>query len=63
MDKKRTSFNDTYISSRYKAFNPDGVFVEVVALTNDTKKRYERMGWTFKRTTMREGDRLGSRHQ
>lgn len=57
MPRGNSKFNDTYISSRYKAYDPDGNYREVVSLTNDTKRRYERMGWTFKRTKLREGDR------
>lgn len=55
----KTGFNDAYISSRYKAYK-DGKFVEIVVLTNDRKKQYEAKGWTFVRTNLRVGDRLGS---
>ncbi len=62
MDKSRTGFNDTYITSRYKAFK-DGEFKSIVTLTNDRKKWYEARGWTFVRTTQREGDYVGSQYQ
>lgn len=45
-------FNPTLISSRYKAFDPDGKYKEIVSLTNDAKKKYEDKGWTFVRTTL-----------
>jgi hypothetical protein len=48
----RTGFNDTYVTSRYEAWNPDGKKIsEIVTLTNDRKKWYEGKGWKFKRTT------------
>ena len=48
----KTGFNDTYVTSRYEAWRPDGTkLAEVVTLTNDTKRRYEGKGWKFKRTT------------
>lgn len=36
------------VDSYYYAYK-DGVFIEEVRLTHDTKKRYEAMGYTFKR--------------
>jgi hypothetical protein len=61
---KRNGFNDTYITSRYKAWRPDGTPVtEVVHLTNDRKRQFEEKGWTFKRTTIRAGDTFGSHYQ
>jgi len=55
----KNGFNDAYITSRYKAYK-DGEFVEIVVLTNDRKKQFEEKGWTFVRTNLRVGDRLGS---
>lgn len=63
MPRGNSSFNEAYISSRYKAYDPDGNFVEVVALTNDRKRRYEERGYTFKRTQLRVGDQIGSQHK
>lgn len=42
-------FNNTLVRSRWKAFDPEGNFKEVVTLTYQAKLRYERMGWTFTR--------------
>lgn len=48
----KSSFNDTYVTSRYEAWNPDGQKIkEIVTLTNDRKKWYEQKGWRFRRTT------------
>lgn len=63
MPRGNSKFNDTYITSRYKAYNPQGEFVEIVKLTNDSKRRYEARGWTFKRTNLREGDRIATEYQ
>lgn len=41
-----------FITSRYKAYDPKGVYKDIVTLTNDSKLRYEAKGWTFKRTTL-----------
>ena len=42
-------FNPTLVTSRWKAYDPDGNFKEIVKLTSKAKARYERMGWTFTR--------------
>lgn len=42
-------FNPTLIASRWRAYDPDGNFKEIVKLTYTAKLRYEKMGWTFKR--------------
>lgn len=48
----KSGFNDAYVTSRYQAYHPDkGWIKEIVTLTNDRKKEYERKGWKFKRTT------------
>lgn len=49
----KSSFNDTYVTSRYEAWSPvtQGWIKEIVTLTNDRKKRYEEKGWKFRRTT------------
>lgn len=61
---KKNTFNDTYISSRYKATRPDGTRVpEAITLTNDRKRQFEAKGWTFERTTVRAGDYFGSQYQ
>ena len=62
MPRGKTTFNEAYISSRYKAYGPDGKFIEIVALTNDRKRQYEERGYTFTRTQLRVGDRIGSQH-
>lgn len=38
------------ITSRYKAYPPDGGKAKIVELTNDAKRRYEAKGWRFERT-------------
>lgn len=64
MPRGKSSFNEAYISSRYKAWRPDGTAVlEVITLTNDRKRQFEAKGWTFKRTTIRAGDTFGSQYQ
>lgn len=62
---KHGGFNDTYISSRYKAWPPgkDKPLSEAVTLTNDRKKAFEEKGWRFERTQIRSGDRFGSQYQ
>lgn len=62
MPREGNQFNATYVTSRYKAYDPNGNFREIVSLTNDSKRRYEARGWTFKRTTLREGDHVDSRY-
>lgn len=42
-------FNNTLVASRWKAYDPDGNFKEVVKLTYQSKLKYEAKGWTFKR--------------
>lgn len=37
------------VTSYYYAYDADGEFKGEVVLTNDTKKRYEERGYTFKR--------------
>lgn len=58
----KNGFNDTYVTSRYKAYDPDGNYRGPAVLTNDRKRLLEAKGWTFKRTTFAEsgGDRGGS---
>lgn len=51
-EPRKYEFNNTLVTSRYKAFGPDGVFKEIVTLSNDAKKRYEAKGWTFQSTTL-----------
>lgn len=47
-----SGFNDTYVTSRYEAWNPKGEKIkEIVTLTNDRKRQFERRGWRFRRTT------------
>lgn len=58
----KNGINDACITSRYKAYNPEGKFVEIVVLNYARKKRYEESGWTFVRTTLRAGDRIVSEH-
>lgn len=43
------------IDSYYYAYK-DGVFIEEVRLNHDTKKRYEAMGYTFKRRKAAPGN-------
>lgn len=60
----KRGFNDTYISSRYKAWRPDGTQVkEVVSMNNDRKRQLEAKGWRFERTTVRNGDYFGPQYQ
>lgn len=60
----KRGFNDTYISSRYKAWKPDGTLVkEAVTMNNDRKRALEAKGWRFERTTVRSGDYFGSQYQ
>lgn len=40
------------LTSKYKAFPPDGGQYKVVKLTSAAKKRYEARGWTFERTNL-----------
>lgn len=39
------------ITSKYRAYPPDGSKHKIVELTHESKKRYERMGWRFERAT------------
>lgn len=50
----KNNFNQSTISSRYKAWDKNGVYKGVVSLTNETKRRYEEKGFTFVRTSLRE---------
>lgn len=61
----KNSFNDTYITSRYKAWPPgsDKAQAEPVTLTHDRKRQFEAKGWRFESTTLRNGDRFGSQYQ
>ena len=40
------------ITSKYKAFPPDGGEPKIAVLTNDAKRRYEAKGWRFERTLL-----------
>lgn len=65
-DMPRNKFNDTYITSRYKAYDKEGNYKGIVTLTNDRKRKYEdEQGYTFKRTNLREMgvERYGSQYQ
>lgn len=46
------------IRGRFRAYDPEGNFKEIVTLSNDAKKRYEAKGWTFKRTNGRDNTRI-----
>ena len=63
MPRGNEKFNDTYLTSRYKAYDPEGKYREIVSLTNEAKRRYEARGWTFTRTRLREGDRIATDYQ
>lgn len=39
------------ITSKYRAYPPDGGKHKIVELTNDAKRRYEAKGWKFERAT------------
>jgi hypothetical protein len=58
----RNGFNDTYVTSRYKAYDPQGNYRGPAVITHDKKREMEAKGWTFTRTTLTEsgGDRSGS---
>lgn len=62
MTKSKKGFNDTYVTSRYKAFDPEGNYRGPAVITHDRKTALEAKGWKFTRTTFTEsgGDRSGS---
>lgn len=37
------------ITSKYRAYPPDGGAHKLVELTNEAKRRYEQRGWRFER--------------
>lgn len=43
------AFNNDLVASRWRAYDPDGNFKEVVKLTYQAKLKYEKKGWTFTR--------------
>jgi hypothetical protein len=45
------------ITSKYKAYPPDGGAAKIVNLTNDAKRRYEKKGWRFERTLLSDWNR------
>jgi hypothetical protein len=49
MARGNSTFNASYVSSRWKAYDPEGNYREIVTLSAEAKRRYEARGWTFKR--------------